>query len=175
MQRVKVQPAYVEYLEADNMMLRWQLAQCGIHDERMKAPAGKVGNVRMRGCKVNAYSAASRPPRAAKVKKAGADDKTLSDRLGEATEQLAAANVVVPDDLTARELVDLYLAVPEDLRKAVRIYAASKLVPDANIMSNVDKIALANIFKSQFKASLTHLDEEQANDVCSMLMKATVH
>ena len=93
----------------------------------------------------------------------------------EAAVQLDAANVIVPDELTARELVDLYLAVPEDLRKAVRIYAASKLVPDANIISNVEKIALANVFKSQFKASLTHLDEEQANDVCSMLMKAAVH
>ena len=93
----------------------------------------------------------------------------------EAAVQLDAANVIVPDELTARELVDLYLAVPEDLRKALRIYAASKLIPDANIMSNAEKIAHANIIKSQLKASLAHLDEEQANDVCCMLMKAAVH
>ena len=176
MDHARMQPAYVEYLEAENMMLRKQLSQLGVHSEPIKIPFGDAGNVRTQRRRSNAYTAFSRPPRAAKAKTIGADGKTMLDRLEEASRQLAAADVKITEETTVRDVVNLYLQTPVDLRKAVRIHAASKLIP-AVAKTNAEKIALANMIKSQLKASLavTDLEEEQANDVCALLMKAIVH
>ena len=91
----------------------------------------------------------------------------------EAARHLAAADVSVAEGITTQQMVDLQLCLPPDLHKAARIHAASKLVPEVR-MTNNQKIAMASEFKSQLKASVTHLDKGQANHICSTLMKAVV-
>ena len=183
-----MQPAYVDYLEAKTLFLRAQLAEqhgmiVGMDwpwNEPMKVAVretcDEVSQTHKNHCrrKSNAYTAISRPPRASRANNVDADGKTLVKRLEESAEQLNTAGVVMADDVAVKDVVELYMKAPADLRKAVRVHAASKLVPDAESMSNDEKIAAANNFKSQIKAAVTHLEEDQANDICSLLMKAIV-
>ena len=175
----KMQPAYVAYHEAENVFSRAQFGQLGMWNEPMKVPLREPGSLQPRKNqrKSNAYTAVSRPPRATRVKTVCADGKALAKLLEDAAVQLDAAGVVVADDVTVYEVVDLYLTDPADLREAVRLHAAGLLVPDVGAMTNDEKIALANKFKSKIKAAVADLvsANDRANDICSLLMKAVVH
>ena len=175
-QHAAMQPAYVECLEAENMMLRARLAKLGIPMKVLLAePAAAPQVHRHRRKSSNVYTGILRVCRATKVKTVCADGKTYADRLAEAADQLGAAGVSISGDATLGEVVELYLKASAELQKAVRIYSASILVPDVLAMTNDAKIALANTCKTQIKAAVAHLDEARANATCSMLMKAIVH
>ena len=69
------------------------------------------------------------------------------------------------------------MKAPGSLRKALRIHAASRLVSDAGSMTNDDKVAFVNLFKTRIQAAVSDLafEEREAEDVASMLLKAIVH
>ena len=87
--------------------------------------------------------------------------------------------VVISDDITVEETVDLYLRSHADMKKAVRINAVSKHVPsDAEIsaMTNDDKIAAINRFNNSVRAclsNLSHVDDKTSADMSSMLLTST--
>ena len=157
----RMQAAYIGYLEAQNNLLRWQLANLGVHSEPMWMP---IAEQRERRCRL-------RPRKADKEDTVAPDGKTISDRLDEASEQLSTADVVLRDDITLQQVVALYSTVPTNLKKAVRIQAAKIRMPDV-IMTNDEKFELANLLKLQLKESVEYYEEEHALNVYSALMKA---
>ena len=169
---MQMQPEYVDY---PNVGMDWPWNQPKKVAVAVRETCDEVSQTHKNHCMRNAYGI-WRPPRASKANNVDADGKTLVKRLEESAEQLNAAGVVIADDVTVKDVVELYMKALADFRKAVRIHAASKLVPDAESMSNDEKIYAANTFKSQIKAAATHLELEvdQANDICSLLMKAIV-
>ena len=176
-------PAYIGFLEAENTFLRAELARCkGItgfaRSEPMKVAIREPWQTRKNHCMRTStvYTAIWRPPRASKVKTVEADEKTLAERLEESAEQLHAAGVLVADDVTVEEVVELYMRAPGNPHKALRIHAASKLVPNTCYMMNDEKIAAVNQFKTHIKAAVSDLafGEQEAKDVTSMMLKAVV-
>ena len=173
--------AYIQYLQAKNSLLHAQLEVLerawapNLAAEAMDATRPKNKN-RHQTTKTNAYVPRYRGPGDPEKKTVKADGKTLAGRMEKAAEMLETANVTIADDITVQSMVMLYLNVPTHLRKAVRIQAVAMLVPFVEAMTNTAKIEVANVYKPQIKAAVADRvkEDDRADEVCSLLMKALV-
>ena len=69
------------------------------------------------------------------------------------------------------------MKVSDNLQKALPTHAASKLVPDASPMTNDNKVALVNKYKTRIHAAVfdISIEERETKDVASMLLEAIFH
>ena len=103
----------------------------------------------------------------------GPDGEDLSKREVDAEKGAKALKIDV-DAINEKDFVKLYMKVPENNRKAVRIFLAKIFFPVVDTMSKEEKLIAAKNIKYAFKQAISELgyNEHPRQEILSVLMKA---